>query len=1036
VDEDAPARNELRTFLIADVRGYTTYTREHGDEAAGALAGRFAEVVDDVAGAHDGFLLELRGDEALVVFVSARQALRAAVAMQDRFQEVGLPRGVGIGLDAGEAVAIQGGYRGGSLNLAARLCSQAKAGEVLASEAVIHLAAKVDGLAYVAARTLKLKGYDHPVRAVDVVPADRVPRAISIRMQRASSRLRADRRIQAAVAAVACVAVVAVLLPGLLDRAQPSPGVTPGLVFLDQATGEVVGHIAMSNPGAAFFADGRFWVRDPDSSVMLVVDPTSHRVTARIPVPAGWGAVEGNHLWVASYIQPTLTEIDIPSERTIHEYDLSQGRDDTGGLSYPLIVDDGLWVQHGSDLLEVDLANGHVRGRVRNVNWGSLTQAEDGSLWSASWPGLVQILPSSYEHGLVFDRGAEFGSVVSEGGSLWTGDEAKGVVYKVDDRDAQLIDTYVSGEGARYLASGDGQVWVANQDDGSITKIDAITGEQRTFELGHPVIQVTVGAGQVLVQVLPGKTFEDEIAALEGDVARVLVPGYAYMELDPAIAQYAGNALQQQLADATCARLLRAPDDPRTKGWEYEPELAAGPPSVTDDGRTYTFTVAPGSSFAPPSNEPITADTYAFSIERALSPVFGDAAQGAWMIDDIEGEAAYRAGEAEHISGIRVDGDELSITLTEPSPTFLARLAFPSFCPVPLDTAIVRGGVGDPTAAGVHVPLIPSSGSFAVTYHLNGELTILEPNPNYAGPRSASLDAVALREGVDPAAAIGRVESGSWDLAVVSDPSMDPGGVLDAAWGSESDAAKDGDQRYYAPGGPGTASIALNAGRPLFADARVRRAVSLAVSRRDLADEVGWLEEADGLLPESFPGGGDTRSFDPDGDPGAAVQAMGDAPGGAAVMAYASDCAECPRIATDLKEQLAALGIEIRPRAFGDVDAKLYSGHAPFDMVLRLSWADYLDGPTFLSTMLGGDIPADWLPGGVGNAVARLQDLEGEARIEETSALAERLTRSMVPAVTYGQVTMPSFFSPRLGCRVFPPLGYGADLTSLCVEGG
>jgi peptide/nickel transport system substrate-binding protein len=331
------------------------------------------------------------------------------------------------------------------------------------------------------------------------------------------------------------------------------------------------------------------------------------------------------------------------------------------------------------------------------------------------------------------------------------------------------------------------------------------------------------------------------------------------MELDPAIAQYAGNALQQQLADATCARLLRAPDDPRTKGWEYEPELAAGPPSVTDDGRTYTFTVAPGSSFAPPSNEPITADTYAFSIERALSPVFGDAAQGAWMIDDIEGEAAYRAGEAEHISGIRVDGDELSITLTEPSPTFLARLAFPSFCPVPLDTAIVRGGVGDPTAAGVHVPLIPSSGSFAVTYHLNGELTILEPNPNYAGPRSASLDAVALREGVDPAAAIGRVESGSWDLAVVSDPSMDPGGVLDAAWGSESDAAKDGDQRYYAPGGPGTASIALNAGRPLFADARVRRAVSLAVSRRDLADEVGWLEEADGLLPESFPGGGDTR---------------------------------------------------------------------------------------------------------------------------------------------------------------------------------
>ena len=78
---------ELRTFLIADIRGYTTYTREQGDEAAGALAARFAEAVREVADANEGFLLELRGDEALVVFVSARNALRAGVAMQARFRE-------------------------------------------------------------------------------------------------------------------------------------------------------------------------------------------------------------------------------------------------------------------------------------------------------------------------------------------------------------------------------------------------------------------------------------------------------------------------------------------------------------------------------------------------------------------------------------------------------------------------------------------------------------------------------------------------------------------------------------------------------------------------------------------------------------------------------------------------------------------------------------------------------------------------------------------------------------------------------------
>ncbi len=86
---------ELRTFLIADIRGYTTFTRERGDEAAGELAGRFAALVREVVAARNGFLLELRGDEALVVFVSARQALRAAIELQERFTQAELPRGVG-----------------------------------------------------------------------------------------------------------------------------------------------------------------------------------------------------------------------------------------------------------------------------------------------------------------------------------------------------------------------------------------------------------------------------------------------------------------------------------------------------------------------------------------------------------------------------------------------------------------------------------------------------------------------------------------------------------------------------------------------------------------------------------------------------------------------------------------------------------------------------------------------------------------------------------------------------------------------------
>ena len=90
-------------------------------------------------------LLELRGDEALSVFGSARDAIDAAVALQQRFvtetvRDADMPLLVGIGIDVGEAVPVEGGYRGGALNLAARLCSLAAPGEILASPSTTHLA--------------------------------------------------------------------------------------------------------------------------------------------------------------------------------------------------------------------------------------------------------------------------------------------------------------------------------------------------------------------------------------------------------------------------------------------------------------------------------------------------------------------------------------------------------------------------------------------------------------------------------------------------------------------------------------------------------------------------------------------------------------------------------------------------------------------------------------------------------------------------------------------------------------------------------
>src|SRR5215204_4694326 len=163
----------VRTFLIADIRGYSRYTEECGDEAAAALAKRFEGIVHDNVEAHDGGLAEMRGDEALVVFTSARAAIRAAVDLQAQFQEAAhefqIPLRVGIGIDSGEAVQLEdGSFRGAALNVAARLCGRASGGEVIISEATSRLAGRLGGLHYSDGGRVRLKNIADPLHIYKV----------------------------------------------------------------------------------------------------------------------------------------------------------------------------------------------------------------------------------------------------------------------------------------------------------------------------------------------------------------------------------------------------------------------------------------------------------------------------------------------------------------------------------------------------------------------------------------------------------------------------------------------------------------------------------------------------------------------------------------------------------------------------------------------------------------------------------------------------------------------------------------------------
>ena len=389
------------------------------------------------------------------------------------------------------------------------------------------------------------------------------------------------------------------------------------------------------------------------------------------------------------------------------------------------------------------------------------------------------------------------------GGFAWVSNEAKGTVYKID-RSGRIVATYETGDGARDMSYADGTLWVVNQDVGTVTGIDAATGARRSFRFGHPLQTLAALKGKLLVSVNPGRTYEDRIDALKGKVARLFGPTYEFDHPDPAIS---GNGYAHsfifQAERATCAPLLGYPDAPPPRGQHLVPEVAAAMPTLSRDRRTYTFAVRRGFRFAPPSNAPLDAQTFRFSIERALNPKLGSRAPGIDFLGDLEGAQAFHAGRAAHVSGIRVRDQRISFTLTRPSADFLERLALPYFCPVPRDTLIKADGVGVYTG-----PAPAGAGPYSFSgFVWNGEYEILKRNPNYGGSRPQPLDAIAFREGIDTEDAVERVERGAWTGIQDYNALLAPSGEVARRFGAHVSAVAS----YRAFPQPVTTYLALNA---------------------------------------------------------------------------------------------------------------------------------------------------------------------------------------------------------------------------------
>jgi peptide/nickel transport system substrate-binding protein len=248
-----------------------------------------------------------------------------------------------------------------------------------------------------------------------------------------------------------------------------------------------------------------------------------------------------------------------------------------------------------------------------------------------------------------------------------------------------------------------------------------------------------------------------------------------------------------------------------------------------------------------------------YSIERALSPELDIAAQGFAFASDIAGAKAFHEGEADHVAGIRVEGDLLHITLARPAPDFPSRISVPFFTAVPLGTPIFRHGVEQP---------IPSAGPYYLSSNISGTQQVLRSNPSYEGPRPQRLDGIVIANTVPVEAGADRVERGKADYtfadAMPLPPDFAPGGSLDRRFGPESAAANDGRHRYFFPPQSAIEWLTFNTRRGVFRDARLRRAVNYALDRPALAALTQSIP-SDALIPPGIPGAGGKAVYPLDG---------------------------------------------------------------------------------------------------------------------------------------------------------------------------
>src|SRR6476469_1418592 len=290
---------------------------------------------------------------------------------------------------------------------------------------------------------------------------------------------------------------------------------------------------------------------------------------------------------------------------------------------------------------------------------------------------------------------------------------------------------------------------------------------------------------------------------------------------------------------ATCLKLMNYPDANGAKGAQLVPEAAAGFPKVSNNGKTYDFTVKAG--FTKFSNgQAVTAANFKAAIDRDADPKMQSPSVP--FFSDIVGSSTSP------VSGVKVRGSHLIITLTKAAPDFLARMAMPFFCAIPTNLAHDPNGVLTP----------PSAGPYYISdRQINKSITI-KKNPYYKGKRPHNLSEIDYVIGNSLPATYLRVQQGATDYAAQ--------GIPPASYAEAAQKYGINKGQFWVKPQLGVRYMAFNHDRPLFQGAKgtdLAKAINYAIDRTALLAQSGYLagKRTDQILPPGIAGFRDANLY-------------------------------------------------------------------------------------------------------------------------------------------------------------------------------